>query len=188
MGFAAEKPFCTPEDYLNLEETSEIKHEYVDGEVYAMAGASERHIRIALNAAFQLRMATRGSPCGVYVSDMKLKVGPQNSFYYPDVLLSCDPDDDHPYYKTTACVIIEVLSPSTATIDRREKLMAYRKLESLMAYVLVESDRRHVDFYLRSAEGAWLGGSLGMNDILNVTCAGRSIALCLDDLYEDVAV
>lgn len=188
MGFTVEKPFRTPEDYLRLEERGEIRHEYVDGEVYAMSGASRRHNTIAINATLRLRAQARGSGCVAYTSDVKVFVAAQNSFYYPDAMLACGEDDDHSHYVTRPCIIVEVLSPATATVDRREKLMAYRKLESLMAYVLVESDRRHVDFYLRSAEGTWRGGSLGMNDILNVTCAGRSIALCLDDLYEEVAI
>ncbi|MDP2433783.1 MAG: Uma2 family endonuclease [Pseudomonadota bacterium] len=153
-----------------------------------MSGASDRHIKIALNAAFQLRAATRGSSCGVYVSDMKLKIGPQNSFYYPDVMLVCENDDEHPHYKTAPCVVVEVLSPSTAVIDRREKLMAYRKLPSLTAYLLVESDRRHVEYFLRGDDGTWRSGTPGENDMLNLDCAGHPISLCLDDLYEYLAL
>jgi Uma2 family endonuclease len=81
---------------VRKEADSQLKHEYVDGQVYAMAEAGERHNRIAGNAFFQFRSAARGSPCGVFIADMKLRVAEQNSFYYPDVMLTCQADDDHP--------------------------------------------------------------------------------------------
>ncbi len=188
MGLAAEKSFCSPEDYLRLEETGGIKHEYVDGEIYAMSGASRRHNMIAGNAYLRLRSQARGSGCEAYTSDVKLQVEAQNSFYYPDAMLVCGEDDANTHYVTRPCIVVEVISPSTAVIDRREKLMAYRKLPSLAAYVLVESDRRQVEYFLRGENGAWRSGTLGEMDMLNLTCAGHPISLCLDDLYQDVVL
>lgn len=176
------------QDYLRLEAESAVKHEYVAGEIYAMSGASERHNRVAGNAFFHLRTAARGGPCGVYISDMKLRVVGQDAFYYPDVMLCCDPADDHPQYKTSPCVIVEVLSPSTVNIDRREKWLAYRGLRSLRAYLLVEADRRLADYYLRNAEGGWQTGRLEDGEVLNIDCGALALALTLDDLYEDVAL
>jgi Uma2 family endonuclease len=188
MVLAAEKPICSPENYLRLEETGEIKHEYVDGEIYAMSGASRRHNMIAINAILHLKGQARGTGCEAYTSDVKLYVAAQNSFYYPDAMLVCAEDNAHTHYVTLPCIVVEVVSPSTASIDRREKLMAYRKLPSLAAYILAESDRRQVDYYLRGEDGAWRSGTLGENDILNLACAGHPISLCLDDLYEEVVL
>ena len=90
------------DDYLHVEKVAKVKHEYLDGRIYAMAGASERHNRIAVNIAFQLRGAARGKSCGVFISDMKVRERGSNIFYYPDVMLVCDPEDDHPYYKAVS--------------------------------------------------------------------------------------
>ena len=174
------------EDYLRGEEQSAVKHEYVDGQVYAMASAGERHNRIAGNTFFHMRAAARGSRCGVFISDMKLRVAGQNAFYYPDVMLTCAEGDDHPQYKTSPCVVAEVLSPSTAQIDRREKWLAYRGISSLTAYLLVDADCRHAEYYLRQADGAWALGRLEEGEVLPLACAGLTIPLSLDDLYEDV--
>lgn len=174
------------EEYLRNEETSAAKHEYVDGEAYAMAGAGERHNRIALNAAFHFRAAARGTPCGVFIADMKLRIVEENSFYYPDVMLTCQTDDDHPLYKVAPCIIVEALSPSTANIDRREKWHAYRDLKSLRAYLMVDSEQRRVDYYLRNADDAWTVGQLDASDVITLECGRLHIPLSLDDLYEDV--
>lgn len=174
------------DEYLRQEAQASVKHEYVDGAIYAMSGASERHNRIAGNAFFHLRAATRGSPCAVFISDMKLKVVGLNAFYYPDVMLCCDPADDHPHYKTAPCLVVEVLSPSTVNIDRREKWLAYRGLVSLQCYLLVESEQRQVDYYLRDATVGWRTARLAEGEVLNLRCGGLNLALSLDDLYEDV--
>ncbi len=107
--------------YLQGELSSDTRHEYVAGQVFAMAGAGEAHNRIAGNLFFHLRSATRGTPCGVFISDMKVRVKAHEAFDYPDVLLTCDPDDRESLYKTAPCLIAEVLSPSTEVIERRAK-------------------------------------------------------------------
>jgi Uma2 family endonuclease len=88
-----QQPYLTPEEYLHLEEQSPVKHEYIDGQIYAMAGASDPHVTIALNLATLLRSHVRGSGCRVYISDMKAQIESLNRFYYPDVLVSCDDRD-----------------------------------------------------------------------------------------------
>jgi Uma2 family endonuclease len=153
-----------------------------------MAGASERHNRIVGNAFFHFRTATRGKTCGVFMADMKLRLMTQNIFYYPDVMLVCDRDDDHPLYKTAPCVLVEVLSPSTATTDKREKWHAYRSLPSLKAYLLVDAEIRRAEYYLREEACEWKHASLEENDVLNLVCGDIRLALTLDDLYEDVDV
>ena len=110
------------DDYLRQETGAEIKHELVSGEAYAVAGASERHNRIALNIVYHLRTITRGKACRAFMADMKLRIAASSTFYYPDVMLVCNPADDHPIYKQVPCLIAEVLSPATANVDMREKV------------------------------------------------------------------
>lgn len=161
---ATQKTLLSPEEYLVGEAQAEFRHEYVAGEVYAMAGASERHNRISGNLYFQLRAKARGSQRGVFMNDMKLRIQQGERFYYPDVMLGCNPDDSHEFYKDQPCLIAEVLSPSTETTDRREKWLAYAQIPSLRYYLLVETNRRHVEFYQRGYNGQHVGsGNIIMN-------------------------
>lgn len=187
MESTAPIPNLSVDDYLQGEQASDIRHEYVAGQVFAMAGAGENHNRISLNLAFHLRAATRGTPCGVFISDMKVRVAAHDAFYYPDVLLSCDPHDREPLYKSTPCLIAEVLSPSTEVIDRREKLIAYRALESLRYYLLIAQDDYRVELYSRAADGGWRHDIL-MDGALEFHCGGLRIGCSLADLYEDVVL
>ncbi len=174
--------------YLDGEQDSDIRHEYVAGQVFAMASASEGHNRISLNLAFHLRTATRGTHCGVFISDMKVKVAAHESFYYPDVLLTCDSGDNDPLYKQAPCLIAEVLSPSTELIDRREKLIAYRALPSLRHYLLIAQDRRCVEQYMRDADGGWRYRVCDAEGIIELDCQPLRPTLTLADLYEDVVL
>ena len=173
-------------EYLDGEPQSSLRHEYLAGQVYAMAGAGERHNRISLNIAFHLRAATRGKPCGVFINDMKLRVEHNDSFYYPDVLVTCEPQDSEPFYKRMPCLIVEVLSPSTEAIDRREKLIAYRTLPSLRHYLLVSSEQRRVEWHSRDDAGRWLLALLENSDALEIACPGLQVRFTLDEVYEDV--
>jgi Uma2 family endonuclease len=137
-----------------MEEASPTKHEFVAGQVYARAGASERHSLIAGNISGHLWIAARGGACRVYGSGMRLRIG-DDAVYYPDVQVVCDPTDAEQMYTTSPCVVVEVLSPSTESIDLREKLMAYRRLESLRAYVIVYPDIRRVIRHYRAENDAW---------------------------------
>ena len=175
----------TEDDYLRVEDSAAVKHEFVAGGVHAMAGASERHNRIAGNVFFHLRAATRGRACRAFMADMKLRVDDGPAFYYPDAMLVCDPADDHPTYKRAPCLIAEVLSPATAAIDLREKWAAYRKLPSLRYYLLADSERLWARACWRDAQGAWFERELDPGDALDVDCEGTRIRLTLDDLYED---
>ena len=175
-------------DYLNREETATGKHELVDGEIFAIAGASERHNHIALNIAFHLRSATRGKTCRAFMADMKLRLASGSTYYYPDAMLVCDAADDHPIYKQSPCFIAEVLSPATATVDVREKWAAYRGLASLRYYLLVDSERLWAKVYFRDAHDAWFEQELSANDRIDVACDGTQLTLTLDDLYEDTGL
>ncbi len=183
----AYQPRFTAADYLEGEKNSTVRHEFVDGEVYAMAGAGEAHNLIAGNVFARLRSAVRGGPCRVFISDMKLHVAAWNAFYYPDVMVVCNAEDTHTHYKESPSVIVEVLSDSTAGIDRREKLLAYRTLASLREYVLIAQDQRQIDIYRRApddADGAWLLESLGEGDLLQLDSVG--VGMSMAEVYEDV--
>lgn len=173
------------QDYLTGESSSEIRYEYVDGEVFAMAGAGEAHNLIAGNVFALLRNFVRGSPCRVFISDMKLHVQTWKAYYYPDVMVTCDPTDDHSHCKDRPSLVVEVFSASTERTDRREKMLAYRTLSSLREYVLIATDKRQVEIYRRDEQNDW---QLVINSqdepLLLLESLGKS--LTLDEIYEDV--
>lgn len=176
------------DDYLIGEQQSDIRHEYIAGQVFAMAGASETHNRLSLNLAFHLRAAARSTPCGVFMGDMKVRVAAHEAFYYPDVLLTCASEDAAPFYKTSPCLIAEVLSPSTELTDRREKLIAYRALASLRYYVLIAQDCRRVEVYSRDETGEWRHQVYENSGEIAFDCPPLHPHLTLDDVYEDVVL
>ena len=178
----------TEAEYLAGEALAAARHELISGEVYAMAGASERHNRIAGNAFFHLRAATRGKACKAFMADMKLRQSHGTLYYYPDVMLVCDPADDHPQHKQRPCFIAEVLSPATASIDLREKWLSYQQLPSLRYYLLVDSERVWAKCHWRGDSGAWQQRELSATDRLDVVCGDAHVSLCLDDLYEDTGM
>lgn len=154
---APEHPYITPDQYLKMEEQSPIKHEYIDGQIYAMAGASDPHVTIALNLATLLRSHVRGSGCRVYISDMKARIESLNRFYYPDVMVTCDSrDQETSTYKRFPTLIVEVLSDSTEAFDRGDKFADYQELESLREYVLINTKQQRVDCFRRNDKGQWV--------------------------------
>lgn len=144
----------TVEEYLAFERNSPVKHEYVGGHVYAMVGVSRRHSRIAGNVFRKLAGAAEGGPCRVHQSDMQVPT-PDGPFYYPDVVVACGEEPEDPYIENAPCLIVEVLSESTEAIDRREKLLAYRKIPSLRAYLIVEQEGALVERHFRDEGGEW---------------------------------
>jgi Uma2 family endonuclease len=172
------------EDYLAGECDGEVRHEYVAGQVYAMTGASRRHglINGALFAA--LRPGARQRDCQLFTNDMKVYVhhAGDDAFYYPDLVLTCDADDQEDYHLKHPCLIVEVLSEGTERIDRREKLLAYTALPSLREYLLVAQDRRQVELYRRT-ETDWVHET-HTEGSLRLACLEQDLAL--DSIYEDV--
>ena len=144
------------EDYLAGELKSEIRHEYIGGLVYAMAGTSDRHNIICQNLMIALRSHLRGKPCRVFMESVKLRlrIANEDLFYYPDLIVTCDPRDTERYFKSFPSVLIEVLSPDTQRIDRREKLFSYIQIESLEEHILVAQDQQEVTVFRRA--GNWL--------------------------------
>jgi len=187
---ATEKPtsLISSEEYLEGEKIAEIRHEYVDGYVYAMAGASDDHNRIVLNLASELRSALRGKPCEPFMNDMKVKIPPSfaDVFYYPDVIVACDPTDSARYYRERPSIIFEVSSPDTERTDRREKAIAYRYIPAIEAYVLVEQDRLAVTLLRRADEG-WHKKLLeGASAVLKLDSIGVEIPL--SRIYERTSI
>lgn len=177
------EPFVSVEDYLAGEQHGEIRHEYLDGQVYAMTGASDRHGLIVNALAYALTPAARRKQCQLFTSDIKLRleIAGKTFFYYPDLLLSCDPADRETYYRHAPCLLVEVLSESTARIDRREKLLAYQTLPSLQAYLLVDQDAQRVELYRRSND--WRVEYIEQGDI-PLSCLDT--ALPITDVYADI--
>ena len=145
------------DEYLQLETQSSLKHEYIDGEVNAMAGASDAHATIAGNLFALLRSHVRGSGCRVYIADMKAHIEARNCFYYPDVMVTCDPrDQETSTYKRFPKLIVEVLSVSTEAFDRGDKFADYQALDSLEEYVLINTRHQRVECFRRNQAGLWV--------------------------------
>jgi Uma2 family endonuclease len=179
--------YITPDEYLEMEEASEIKHEYIDGYVYAMAGANDPHVTIASNAFMMIRNHLRGSVCRVYISDMKARIDSLNRFYYPDVMVTCDPRDTQSQnQKRFPKLIIEVLSKSTEGFDRGDKFADYQQLESLEEYVLVNTKRQRLDCFRRNQEGLWVLKSYS-GETENFQLSSINFEGKFTDLYEDVS-
>jgi Uma2 family endonuclease len=183
MTQSAPREIVTVDDYLAGEDASDIRHEYIGGQVYAMTGASDRHGLITLNIATSLRPRVRGTGCQLFANDMKvrLNIGGDDIFYYPDLLLTCDPTDRETYFRARPCLIVEVLSGSTERIDRREKFFAYQTIPALREYLLVAPDRRELQLHRRSRNWA---SEVIIDGSVQLDCL--DCELTLDEVYEDV--
>jgi Uma2 family endonuclease len=175
MGLAQRASYLSVEDYLKYEKDSPVKHEYVDGQIYAMAGASAQHIRIAGNLFNRLDDHLAEDECEPFVSDMKVYVN-ETLFYYPDVVVACDKPD--PYYRREPILLVEVTSPTTERIDRHEKLPAYKNIKSLKELLFVAQDRVQVEIYRRQPDGAWQTEVLtDLNEALHLQSVGLTLRI-----------
>ena len=172
------------EEFLAWESAQPAKHEFVDGEILAMAGASRAHGTIALNLAALVRPAIRRSGCQAYIADMKVVPPGLRSVRYPDLVMTCDPRDLEDEQVTRfPKLIVEVLSRNTASVDRGQKFEEYRRIPTLEEYVLIDSTQVLVEV-LRRAGDAWTftehgpGASFRLESI--------PLAVRVDDLYEDI--
>jgi Uma2 family endonuclease len=183
---ASPQPALSAEDYLRLETESPIKHEYIDGMAYAMAGASDEHVTIAGNLFALLRSHVRGSQCRVYMADMKVRIETRNRFYYPDVMVTCDPRDrDTSTYKQYPKLVVEVLSDSTEAFDRGDKFVDYQSLDSLEEYVVINTRHQRVECFRRNGAGQWVLDYY-TPETSNVQLASLEFTAAFADLYEDV--
>ena len=185
MGQAAPQSFFTAADYLDWEAAQLDRHEYIDGEVFAMAGAEDRHVTVTMNLAFALRQHLSGSPCRTYMSDMRLHVAAANSYFYPDVLLTCSALDlASPMVKTEPKLIAEVLSPSTAACDRGLKFSHYRRIASLEEYVVIDLDTRSTDCFRKRDDGLWVLHPFARGEA--VSLASMALELSAAQLFAEV--
>lgn len=170
-------------DYLAGENDGNVRHEFVNGRIFAMAGGSERHNIIKLNiaAAFNASVSER---CRVFDGDMKLRVadGAETRFYYPDVFVSCEPGDPDGHVRSDAVLVIEVLSPSTARVDRLEKFAAYTTLPMLSEYALVDQSVPKVEVFRRRA--AWQREVYGTDDAVDFESIGQTMTV--EQIYRRV--
>jgi Uma2 family endonuclease len=171
----------TVEEYLKLEESATVRHEYVGGEIFAMVGATKLHNRIIVNITGRLWEAARGGDCRVYSESVKLRVA-EDVIYYPDVMVACGPEGDDPLVEDTPCLVIEVASPSTETTDRREKLAAYKRMTRLEAYLIVSQNRRWVERHFRAEDGTWRRADLVDEGRFSVPCPETNLSL--SEIYE----
>ncbi|MFT3819056.1 MAG: Uma2 family endonuclease [Rubrivivax sp.] len=156
MGKALEQPRFDRAAFLDWEAAQDGKNEYVAGEVFAMVGARQQHVVVAGSLYARFREHLKGTRCRAYVSDMKLEVAAADAVFYPDVMVSCDEADRRAELALQApCLVVEVLSDSTAATDRGAKFAAYRQLPSLQDYLLVDIDARRLELFGREA-GGWL--------------------------------
>ena len=170
--------------FLDWEATQPERHEYVRGEVFAMTGASDRHNLVAGNLYMLLRTHLRGSPCQVFISDMKVRVDAADAIFYPDLLVTCSASDrSDRLAKRDPVVIVEVLSPSTAGYDLSAKFAHYRRLASLQEYVTIDPDAPLVQVFRRSPDG-WTLHAAEAGD--TVGFASIDLRVPIAAVYEDV--
>ncbi|MBV9678316.1 MAG: Uma2 family endonuclease [Acidobacteriaceae bacterium] len=184
------KPYLTAEEYLALERQAEFKSEYVNGEMFAMAGTSENHALLVTNLVAELRQALRRGPCRVYSSDMRVCVSPAGRYTYPDVVVACEKPkflDGTQDTLLNPTLLIEVLSPSTADYDRGGKFQSYRTLASLEEYLTVAQDQIHMEQWHKQPDGRWI--------LTEYTAASNclrleslSVELSIADIYEKVTL
>lgn len=185
MRHAQQRQPMTAADYLNWEEAQEQRHEFVAGEVFAMAGAEDWHVTVTGNIAIALRQHLRGGPYQTYISDMRLQVEAANAYFYPDVMVTCDAADHASRrFKSHPVLLVEVLSDSTGHYDRGDKFAQYRRIASLREYMLVDIARRATDVYRKGADGLWVLHPFAGEE--NVVLASVDLTLSARELFADV--
>lgn len=177
----------SPEEYLSFERASEVRHEYVNGEVFAMAGGTREHSLIAGNCIRELGNALRDKPCEVHGSDLRIKIEATNRYVYPDASVVCGDTRFEDLARDTVLnpvVVVEVLSDSTEAYDRGEKFEQYRTIGSLEDYVIVSQKKVRVEHFVRRDDGRWMLAVLGSGDRLELGSIDCEVAV--DELYSKV--
>jgi Uma2 family endonuclease len=172
------------DEYLAGELNGSVRHEYTNGQLFAMVGASQAHNTIALNIASMLHRHLSDTPCRAFVSDMKVSIETANAFYYPDVLVTCEPPNPEAHVVTAPLMIVEILSPGTEATDRREKRLAYQRLESLREYVLAAQDAPSVEVYRRNDAFGWEVEIYGQGE--SISLSSLDVELPIQKVYESV--
>ncbi len=179
----------TPEDYLIFEREGDARHEFIDGEIYAMAGESLSHSRVCVNLMGEAREKLKGKSCEVLSPNMKVRTSTESLFSYPDLTIVCGEPQFHDRKKdvlTNPRVIFEVLSPSTADYDRTTKFQRYRLgNETLTDYILVSQDKPFVEHFTKQADGNWIYKSFGaLEDVLSIKSV--ECELSLSEIYDRI--
>lgn len=184
MGHAAEQRRMTPAEYLTFDRGSRTRHEYWDGEVFAMSGGSREHSQLQANISAALVNALRARPCIALTSDMRVRIPANDRYVYPDGIVVCGEvlvEDDENDTLLNPTVLFEVLSDSTESFDRGRKFESYQSIPTLTDYVLVAQDRARVEHFRRQGDGSWLLRILGPGGRLSLDAAGCEILV--DDIY-----
>ena len=178
-------PTFTPEEYFEWEERQEIRHEYFDGEVYAMTGGTLNHSEIAINFGVLLKAHLRGGKCRLLNGDARINIYNSNKYVYPDLSVTCDQRDrTNTKFVSNPCLIGEVLSPSTEAYDRGDKFAMYRLSPSLQDYVLVSADKVAIDIYHTDDRGKWEIINYRSGDLVEL--ASIDLSSSIDQIYEDI--
>ena len=168
------------EEYLQGELVAEFKHEFIDGEAYAMTGASEAHNLLAGNIFAELKSQLKGTPCRTFIADMKVKVA--NDFFYPDVMVVCQNSDDSDYYQQSPVIIVEVLSKSTRKFDKTAKRLKYQNIPTLEEYVLIEQTIAEIEVFRKKDH--WQSSYYYLGDAITFESLG--ITVLVEDIYYQV--
>lgn len=182
--------WLTFDDYLSIEHESGLKHEFVRGQVLAMAGGSPAHARVCANITALLQVLLGGKPCTVFSSDLRLRVA-SDLASYPDVTVICgrielDPADRKGHTVLNPRVLVEVLSPTTENYDRGEKLGSYKHIPSLQEVMLVAHDRKELEIVRRESDGSWSRHIFGDGEF--ATFVSLSCEIAVADVYKDPLV
>jgi Uma2 family endonuclease len=183
----AARPRLTYEDYCRIEADGAVRHEFLDGQAWAMAGGSRLHAAICANVIASLVLQLRGRPCQAHTSDLRVRVRATGLATYPDASVLCgraelDPEDPRGHAVTNPVLLVEVLSPSTEEYDRGEKFAHYRRIESLQEVVFVAQDRARIEVWSRQSDGTWTHAEHreGTVPLGSIACS-----LVLADVYRD---
>jgi Uma2 family endonuclease len=182
-----EYPNITIDDYLDLDQNSQdARYEYLAGELRMLAGGSANHSTITTNLTSILHRLVEKGPCKVYNSDMKLQLS-ESRYVYPDITVTCDPRDQAPEDEMThfPSVVVEVLSPSTVSVDRGKKLLYYQAHQTIQAYLLVDSQSILVEAYQRE-KGRWTFSTYGLEDEVELACLG--VRFSVSDVYQKTSL
>ncbi|MFZ2452765.1 MAG: Uma2 family endonuclease [Methylovulum miyakonense] len=174
-----EPAWMSEEEYLRTEQEREIRHEYIDGYLYAMAGVKKNHARITANIDRVFGSHLSGKPCESFTTDVKVKIG--SKFFYPDVMVVCE-DNKQDYYTETPVIVVEVLSKSTRRMDETVKKLAYQNIPTLQEYVLIEQD--FVDVEVCRRNQGWVSSHYFLGDTVHFEAIG--LAMAVADIYERV--
>jgi Uma2 family endonuclease len=174
----------SPEEYLAWEEAQQERHEYWDGEVVAMSGGTKKHNRVSGNCFKALDSILADRNCEVYISDIKTQISGNRKYFYPDVVVTCDQRDRDAQLVQYPCLIIEVLSPSTESVDRGAKFSYYRQFETLQDYILIQPEQPIVEAFSRNEAGKWELSDYGLEDSIPLQSLNCSIAV--NNLYDRI--